>query len=125
MDDQGTSCATAPISQSGKKAPSTFPSMYRQAHLSLAPGAGQEAGGKGGHKAHAGARGCAGHYEVDDALACTRQQLMLRDDMSTAFQGVHSMWCFVWQDNLVLMSRVVRDAMRMARTASSGDELNV
>ena len=50
---------------------------------------------------------------------------MLKDDMSTLFQGVHSMRCFVWQDNMVLMSRFVHDAMRMVRAASSGDELNV
>ena len=50
---------------------------------------------------------------------------MLRDDMPTLFQGVHSMRCFVWQDNMVLMSRFVRDAMRMVRAASSGDELDV
>ena len=31
---------------------------------------------------------------------------MLRADMPTLFQGVHSMRCFVWQANmLVLMSR--------------------
>ena len=49
---------------------------------------------------------------------------MLRDDM-TLFQGVHSMRCFVWQENMVLMSIFVRDAMRMVRAASSGDELDV
>ena len=41
------------------------------------------------------------------------------------FQGVHSMRCFVWQDNMVLMSRFVRDDVRMVRAASSGDELDV
>ena len=50
---------------------------------------------------------------------------MLRDDTPTLFQGVHSMRCFVWQDVMVLMSRFVRDAMRMVRAASSGDELDV
>ena len=45
--------------------------------------------------------------------------------MPTLFQGVHSMRCFVWQDSMVLMSRFVRDAMRMVRAASSGDELDV
>ena len=35
------------------------------------------------------------------------------------------MQCFVWQDSMVLMSRFVRDAMRMVRAASSGDELGV
>ena len=41
------------------------------------------------------------------------------------FRGVHSMPCFVWRDNMVLMSTSVRDAMRMVRAASSGDELDV
>ena len=50
---------------------------------------------------------------------------MLRDDMPTLFQGVPSMRCFVWQDNMVLMSRFVSDAMRMVRAASSGKELDV
>ena len=50
---------------------------------------------------------------------------MLRHDMPTLFQGVHSMRCFVWQDNMVLMSRFVLDAMRMVRAARSGDELDV
>ena len=50
---------------------------------------------------------------------------MLRDDMPTLFQGVRSVRCFVWQDNMVLMSRFVRDAMRMVRAASSGNELDV
>ena len=49
---------------------------------------------------------------------------MLRDDMPTVFQGVHSMRCFVWQDNMVLMSRFVRDAMRIVRAASSGNEMS-
>ena len=49
---------------------------------------------------------------------------MLRDDMPTLFQGVRSMRCFVWQDNMVLMSRFVRDAVRMVRAASSGNELD-
>ena len=50
---------------------------------------------------------------------------MLRDGMPTLSQGVHSMRCFVWQDNMVLMCKFVRDAMRMVRAASSGDELDV
>ena len=50
---------------------------------------------------------------------------MLRDDMPNMCQGVRSMRCFVWQDNMVLMCRVVRGAMRMVRAASSGDELDV
>ena len=50
---------------------------------------------------------------------------VLRDDMPTLFQGVHSMRCFVWQDNMVFISRFVRDAMRMVRAASSGNELDV
>ena len=49
---------------------------------------------------------------------------MLRDDMPTLLQGVRSMRCFVWQDNLALMSRCVRDAVRMERAAGSGDELD-
>ena len=50
---------------------------------------------------------------------------MLRDDIPTLFLGVRSMRCFVWQDNMVLMSKFVRDAMRMVRVASSGNELDV
>ena len=50
---------------------------------------------------------------------------MLRNDMPNLFQGVRSMRCFVWQDNMVLMSRIVRDAIRMVRAASSDDELDV
>ena len=50
---------------------------------------------------------------------------MLRDDMPTLFQGVHGMRCFVWQDNIVVMSRFVRDAVRVVRAASSGGMLNV
>ena len=50
---------------------------------------------------------------------------MLRDDMPTLFQGVRSMRCFVWQDNMVLTSRFMRDAMRMVRAASPGNELDV
>ena len=45
--------------------------------------------------------------------------------MPTLFQGAHSMRCFVWQDNMVLTSRFVRDAVRVVRAASSGDELDV
>ena len=50
---------------------------------------------------------------------------MLRDDMPTLLQVVRSMRCFVWQDNMALMSKFVRDAMRMGRAASSGDKLDV
>ena len=50
---------------------------------------------------------------------------MLRDDMPPLFQGVHSLWGSTWQDNMVLMSRIVRDATRMVRAASSGYELDV
>ena len=58
---------------------------------------------------------------------CSIVLLVFRDVMPTLFQGVHSMRCFVWQDNMhvVLMSRFVRDAMRMVRAASLGDELDV
>ena len=45
--------------------------------------------------------------------------------MPTRFQGVHSMRCFVWKNNMVLMSRFVRDAVRMVRAASLGDVLDV
>ena len=31
----------------------------------------------------------------------------------------------MWQDDMLLMSRLVRDAKRMLRAASSGDELDV
>ena len=50
---------------------------------------------------------------------------MLREHMPTLFQGVRSMRCFVWQDNMVVMSRLVRDAMRIMRAFSSGNELDV
>ena len=45
--------------------------------------------------------------------------------MPTLSKGVYSMRCFMWQDNMVLMSRYVRDAIRMVRAASSGDELQL
>ena len=35
------------------------------------------------------------------------------------------MRCFTWPGYMVLMSRSVRDALRMVRAASSGDELEV
>ena len=50
---------------------------------------------------------------------------MLRDDLPTLVQGVRSMRCFVWQDNMVLMSIFIRDAMRLVRAANSGNELDV
>ena len=50
---------------------------------------------------------------------------MVRDDMPTLFQGVRSMRCFVRQDTVVLMFRFVRDAMRLVRATSSGNELDV
>ena len=62
--------------------------------------------------------------EMHLVFKCAALQ-MLRDNMPTQFQGVHSKRCFVWQDNMMLMSRFVRDAMRMVRAASSGDELDV
>ena len=62
--------------------------------------------------------------EAHLVFECAALQL-LRDDMPTLFQGVRSMRCFVWQDNMVLMSRFVRDAMRMVRAAGSGNELDV
>ena len=45
--------------------------------------------------------------------------------MPTQFRGVHSMRCFVWQDNMVLMLSFVCDVIRTARAASSVDELEV
>ena len=62
--------------------------------------------------------------EMHLVFECAALQ-MLRDDMPTPFQGVRSMRCFVWQDKMVLMSRFVRDAMRMVRAASSGDGLDL
>ena len=62
--------------------------------------------------------------EMHRAYECAALQ-MLRDDMPTLFQGVHSMHCCTWQDNMVLMSRFVHDAMRMVRAAGSGDESDV
>ena len=62
--------------------------------------------------------------QVHLVFECAALQV-LRDDMPTLSQGVHSMQCFVWQDNMVLMSRFVREAMRMVRAASSGNELDV
>ena len=54
-------------------------------------------------------------------MRCTLCSIMqmLRDDRPTLIQGVRSMRCFAWQDNMVLMSRPVRDAMRMVRAAIS------
>ena len=51
--------------------------------------------------------------------------LMMRAGISSIFQGVHSMRCFVCQYNMVLMSRLVRDAMMMVRAAITGDERDV
>ena len=62
--------------------------------------------------------------EMHPVFECAALQ-MLRDDMPTRFQGVRNMWCFVWQDNMVLVSSFVRDAVRMVRAASSGNELDV
>ena len=45
--------------------------------------------------------------------------------MPTLIQGVRSMQCFMWQDNMVLMSIFVHDAMRMGRAASSDNVLDV
>ena len=59
-----------------------------------------------------------------DEFECAALQTV-KDDMPTLFQGVHSMRCFMWHDNVVLMSRIVRDAMRMGIATSSGDELGV
>ena len=57
---------------------------------------------------------------------CSSVQLCRCSGMTCRlYIGVHSMRCFVWQDNMVLMSRFVRDAMRVVRAASSGDELDV
>ena len=50
---------------------------------------------------------------------------MLRGDRPNLFRGVRSMRCFVWQNNMVLVSRFVRDAMRMVRAAGSGHEVDV
>ena len=35
------------------------------------------------------------------------------------------MRCFMWQENMVLMSKSVQGARRVVRAASSGDELDV
>ena len=35
------------------------------------------------------------------------------------------MRCFMWQDNMVVMSRFVREAMRMVSAVSLGDELDI
>ena len=51
--------------------------------------------------------------------------LQLRGDLPTLFQGMHTMRCFMWQDNLVLMPKFVRDAVSLMRAASSGNELDV
>ena len=44
---------------------------------------------------------------------------MLRDDKPILFQGVHGMRCFMWQDDIMLMSRL-HDAMKLVRAASLG-----
>ena len=62
--------------------------------------------------------------EMHLVFECAALQV-LRHDMPTLFQGVHSMRCFVWQDNMVLMSSFVRDAMRMVGAAGSGNKLDV
>ena len=40
---------------------------------------------------------------------------------------MHSMQCFMWQDNMVLMPKCghMREAMRTVRPAGSGDELDM
>ena len=48
----------------------------------------------------------------------------LRDDMPTLSENVQCMRCFMWQENMMLISKVVQGAMRMIRAASSGDELD-
>ena len=42
----------------------------------------------------------------------------LRDDMPTLFSGVLSIRCFMWQNNMMLMSRTVHDALGMVRAAA-------
>ena len=41
--------------------------------------------------------------------------------MPGLFQAIHSIRCFMWQEDM-LTSRFVHDVMRMVRAASSGDE---
>ena len=53
--------------------------------------------------------------EMKFVFECAALQ-MLRD-MSTQYQGVHSMRCFVSQDNMVLTPRSVHDAMKMVGAA--------
>ena len=48
-----------------------------------------------------------------------------RPDSGLLFIDAAFMRCFVWQDNMMLVSNFLRDAMRMVRAASSGDELDV
>ena len=60
---------------------------------------------------------CIERLKMHLVFECAALQ-MLRDDMPTLVQGVRSMRCLVWQDNMVRMFRFVRDAMRMVRAAS-------
>ena len=62
--------------------------------------------------------------EMHLVFECAALQV-LRDDMPTLFWGVHSMRCFMWHDDMVLMSGFVCDAMSRVRAASSGDELSI
>ena len=60
--------------------------------------------------------------ELHLVLECAALQ-GLRGDMPTLFQDVHSMRCFMWQEDTVLMSKFVQGAMKTVRAASSGDDI--
>ena len=61
------------------------------------------------------ARGSAPGNKLRLMLECAALQ-GLRDDMPTLIQNVLRMRCFMWQENMVLMSRFVQGAMRCSFT---------
>ena len=50
---------------------------------------------------------------------------MVWHDMPILFQSVHSTRVFMWQDNMILRSGYVHEAIRVVRASSSGDELDL
>ena len=97
--------------------------LFRTGCCGLAVDLGRGSGIAGAERSCALCGACPGD-EMHLVFKCAALQ-MLRNDMPSLFQGVCSMQCFVWQDNMVLMSRFVRDGMWMVRAASSGNELDV
>ena len=66
------------------------------------------------------------HSDVAKACLGCRYRSLVSTEQGTDTNGCTTWGCqLCWQDNMVLMSRFVRHAMRMVRAASSGDELDV